>query len=130
MLRCFVVAAMGVTTSASMADRFYGFRYEIPGSGEDTIALVTAQAQQHACFGWVQPTPQAAVVGEVRCSATHGPRVHAWMEATWHDVRVRVYPSTKIRFHFSYFRRLETTRDTCFVSPPHACTADPRHDEL
>ncbi|KDO30705.1 hypothetical protein SPRG_04608 [Saprolegnia parasitica CBS 223.65] len=106
--------AIVVTTSASMADRFYGFRYEIPSNNEETIALVTAQAQQHGCFGWVQPAPQATVVGE----------------ETWHGAHVRVYTSTKIRFHFSYFRRLETARDTCFASPPHACIAHTRHDEL
>ncbi|OQR82324.1 hypothetical protein ACHHYP_20799 [Achlya hypogyna] len=118
-----------------MKERFYGFRYEIQQSSETAMASIEAHAQQYGCFGWVQPSPQvirlpamvATIVGEVRCNASRGPQVHAWMESKW-QAHVLAYDSSKIRFHYTYFRRVERERVTCFSSPPHACVGG--HDEL
>ena len=33
-----------------------------------------------------------------------------------------MYADTKIRLHFAYFKVVESSRDTCFLDPPHQCT--------
>ena len=35
------------------------------------------------------------------------------------------YPDTKIKLHFSHFKRLPASRVTCFHEPPHQCKDDP-----
>lgn len=41
--------------------------------------------------------------------------------ATISEFDVKVYPDTKIRLHFSTFKILPPSRDTCFLDSPHQC---------
>jgi hypothetical protein len=58
-----------------MTDRFYGFRYEI--FGDDLEASILSKIQEEAdnlaCFGWVQESPSRTIVGEARCTKARGP---------------------------------------------------------
>ncbi|KAF0717780.1 Aste57867_2097 [Aphanomyces stellatus] len=125
MLWC-VLAATGAFAASENLSRFHGFRFELPmiaTSTDEWLENIASKARDHACFGWVQATPQRSVVGEVRCGASYGPHVQSWLERASSDSTplVYVYPSTQIRYHFSSFRILEPSRRTCFHAPPHAC---------
>jgi hypothetical protein len=58
-----------------MTDRFYGFRYEISFSEWDSSVLqkIIEEADDLACFGWVQESPSHTIVGEARCTKARGP---------------------------------------------------------
>jgi hypothetical protein len=58
-----------------MTDRFYGFRYEISFTEWDSSALqkIIEEADDLACFGWVQESPSHTIVGEARCTKARGP---------------------------------------------------------
>ena len=127
-----------------MTDRFAGFRYEVFGTGVQSEGFHKAaqdKAEAIGCFGWVQSTVQGTAVGEVRCSKRAAPAMKKWLETGADDVTVerdafKDYADTKIRYHFSHFRILEDTRETCFREPPHQCAAvaeeggDQKRDEL
>ncbi|CAM9883085.1 unnamed protein product, partial [Choristocarpus tenellus] len=58
-------------------DRFYGFRFEVSGDVQGVgyrkvNAAVQEAADELGCFGWVQHTDRATVVGEARCSIAAG----------------------------------------------------------
>ncbi|KAG9401931.1 hypothetical protein AC1031_007635 [Aphanomyces cochlioides] len=118
--------AVNTLAAALLADEvdgtppsFHGFRFELrdPSLSPEKIA---DQAREHACFGWVQPTPSDSLVGEVRCRGRHGQHMQSWIESN-PQAGVLVYPSTKIRYHFTSFRVLDRERRTCFQTAPHAC---------
>jgi len=113
-----------------MVDRFYGFRYEISPSGSSVGGdfkgleqAVQEQADAFACFGWIQPTLRGSVVGEARCTKDRGVKFQSWLETKVPGSRfdVLVYEDTKIRLHFSHFKIVDASRDTCFLEAPHAC---------
>jgi hypothetical protein len=109
-----------------MIDRFYGFRYEISPKTQDAgfMEAVVQQADQFGCFGWIQQTEVGNFVGEVRCNKIKGPMFQEWLNK--HDIvkdsSFKVYEDTKIRLHFSHFKVLESSRDTCFIDTPHQCS--------
>lgn len=109
-----------------MVDRFYGFRFELTGSNLDSeiLELIQAEADNYACFGWTQLTKKGTVVGEARCSKARGKVLEEKLSKISSKVQkadVLVYPDTKIRLHFSYFKIVEPERDTCFLDAPHQC---------
>lgn len=111
-----------------MTDRFYGFRYELKGQVLDRgfEEAVVREADETGCFGWIQRTKYGTLVGEARCSKHRGPLFQAFIAegpggSAVEEFDVKVYPDTKIRLHFSSFRILPPTRDTCFLDSPHKC---------
>ena len=111
------------------------------GAGNTQGKAVQDKAEAIGCFGWVQSTAQGTAVGEARCSKRAAPAMKKWLEAGTDRVKVeraafKDYADTKIRYHFSHFRILEDTRETCFREAPHQCTATAeqgggeQHDEL
>ena len=112
-----------------MTDRFYGFRYELKGSNIQDVGFeqaVLKEADEIGCFGWIQKNHYGNLVGEARCSKHRGPLFQAYlakgpMGGAISDFDVKVYPDTKIRLHFSTFKILPPTRDTCFLDAPHKC---------
>ena len=116
-----------------MVDRFYGFRYEIsekPESAADAlIEALVAKAGSLKCFGWAQRVPaKESVVGEVRCMKKAGSKMKTWLEGYDESMKqILVYADTKIRLHFTYFKVLDPSRNTCFLQAPHKC-ADEKID--
>lgn len=57
-----------------MTDRFHGFRFELFGQGldQEVLDLIQSEADNYACFGWVQLTLKGTAVGEFRCSKARG----------------------------------------------------------
>jgi acylphosphatase len=112
-----------------MVDRFYGFRYEITGPNILSVGFEAAaekEADRLGCFGWIQKTKAGSLVGEARCNKVQGPKYQEWLEKGSHGASIssfetKVYHDTKIRLHFSKFRILEESRDTCFLDLPHQC---------
>lgn len=112
-----------------MIDRFYGFRYELKGSQILDVGFeqaVLKEADEIGCFGWIQKNQYGNLVGEARCSKHRGPLFQAFLAkgpegATISEFDVKVYPDTKIRLHFSTFKILPPSRDTCFLDTPHKC---------
>jgi hypothetical protein len=112
-----------------MVDRFYGFRYEI--SGSNILSRGFEQAAKHeadllGCFGWIQKSSRNTLVGEARCNKIQGPKFQEWLSHGPNGVGVsnfetKIYSDTKIRLHFSAFKVLEDSRDTCFLDQPHQC---------
>ena len=100
-----------------------------PGFRDHIIRL----ADKSSCFGWVQNFQSSSssvqsVVGEVRCNKVVGPLLQSSLEkgpyppeAKVEDVQVRVYEDTKIKLHFSHFKKLDDARVTCFRDEPHCC---------
>ena len=65
------------------------------------------------------------MVGEARCFKARGIELHEWLlskQSKEGTVQIKVYEDTKIRLHFSYFKVLEMSRETCFLDPPHQCS--------
>lgn len=114
--------ARGEQEGWRMADRFYGFRFEVSDGASEGLAAedLVLQADAHGCFGWVQRR-QAALVGEVRCHKRRGEALRDWLSTAAPSCAVKVYADTKIRLHFSHFKLLEPERDTCFLDAPHQC---------
>jgi acylphosphatase len=115
-----------------MTDRFAGIRFEVHGrvQGVGYRAAAQAEADELACFGWVQNTARGTVVGEARCAKVLMPRFREWLRAgppsaLVDHVVVRDMPDTKIRFHFSDFKILPDSRVTCFADEPHQCPPPP-----
>lgn len=107
-----------------MVDRFYGFRYEVKGEQGLEIANkeeIQKFADDQGCFGWVQRNSMGYLVGEVRCVKKRGPIMQEWLESKFDEAKFRVYEDTKIRLHFSHFKILDDSRDTCFLDAPHQC---------
>jgi len=117
-----------------MVDRFFGFRYEVKanlggGSSQDddigsVMKAIQSKADDLGCFGWVQEnTARKSLVGEVRCSKTKGPMMQEYLDKVGltGTGQFLVYPDTKIRLHFSHFKIVEPSRDTCFLDMPHKC---------
>lgn len=87
------------------------------------------------CFGWIQRLPvdgnkinNFKLVGEARCSKVQGPIFHNMIKTECKSERINeikfndmVYADTKIRLHFSSFKILEPSRETCFLNEPHKC---------
>eukprot|EP01031_Cornospumella_fuschlensis_P036925 gene36925-44797_t len=111
-----------------MTDRFYGFRFELFGNGKldnEVLESIQMEADNYACFGWTQLSEKGTVVGEARCSKARGKVLEdkiAKISNKIKDAKILVYPDTKIRLHFSYFKILEPERDTCFIDAPHQCS--------
>ena len=128
---CLLASARSQPEGWKMTDRFAGFRYEVFGAGvqgEGFHKAAQDKAEAIGCFGWVQSTAQGTAVGEVRCSKRAAPAMKKWLEAGTDGVKVervafKDYADTKIRYHFSHFRILEDTRETCFREAPHQCAA-------
>jgi hypothetical protein len=141
---CVIVTLIAVVFSQppgwKMVDRFYGFRYEIvngKSGNRDFMDQVKKEADSKGCFGWIQETPQNNLVGEIRCSKTQGPQFLKYLEESSNNYQFhsKIYEDTKIRLHFSTFKILESSRDTCFRDPPHQCpeyasASSSDHDEL
>ena len=110
-----------------MTDRFYGFRYEVfekdGASADSMIEALSSKASESKCFGWAQKVPEKeTVVGEIRCLKRTGIKFKEWLEAYDDNFKqILVYGDTKIRLHFTYFKVLEESRNTCFLEPPHSC---------
>lgn len=129
-----------------MVDRFYGFRYELQrpsgsssntntASGSDSnnsnndddefIQAVVDQAGRYGCFGWIQKVAGNKIVGEGRCNKVRGPQFQDWLRNSQpgdaSQATFKVYEDTKIRLHFSHFKILDPSRDTCFIDAPHQC---------
>jgi hypothetical protein len=105
-----------------MTNRFHGFRYEINSDSSNFASTIKEYADNKKCFGWVQmPRPQV-FVGEVRCSKNVGQDFQNWFENQKGEQSLLVYEDTKIRLHFTYFKILDKSRDTCFIDAPHKCT--------
>jgi len=126
---CWLVLVSSQPPGWRMVDRFYGFRYEISGPNLVSLGFDLA-AQKEAdilgCFGWIQRSRNGNLVGEARCNKTNGPKFEEWLKSGGPDFevlgnKVLVYEDTKIRLHFSHFKILDDTRDTCFLEPPHQC---------
>jgi acylphosphatase len=125
-----------------MVDRFYGFRYEITGNILDKGFEQAArhEADLLGCFGWIQKSSRHTLVGEARCNKIQGPKFQEWLShgpngVTVSNFETKVYSDTKIRLHFSAFKVLEESRDTCFLDHPHQCpefnpSAPKGHSEL
>ena len=114
-----------------MIDRFAGFRFEVSGDvmGTGFHSAAVAKADELGCFGWIQDSEAMTVVGEARCAKTLAPQMKEFLytggvKSTVEDVHVYDYPDTKIKLHFSHFKRLGSDRVTCFPAPPHACRDD------
>ena len=115
----------------AMTDRFHGFRYELTLKYIDNVGKyidsIQMEADKRNCFGWVQQTSsdKLHIVGEVRCAKPKGEDILQWFRdlkgAIVDDVKILVYPDTKIRLHFSHFKVLDSDRDTCFLDEPHKC---------
>ena len=112
-----------------MTDRFYGFRYELKGSNILDVGFeeaVLKEADEIGCFGWIQKNQYGNLVGEARCSKHRGPLFQDFLAkgppgSSIREFDVKVYPDTKIRLHFSTFKILPPSRDTCFLDSPHKC---------
>lgn len=118
-----------------MVDRFFGFRYEVlspvteggnvqADDNESVMKAIQSKADELGCFGWVQEnTARKSLVGEVRCSKTRGPMMQDYLDKVGPSGtgQFLVYPDTKIRLHFSHFKIVEPSRDTCFLDMPHKC---------
>ena len=110
---------------------FAGFRFEVSGDvmGTGFHSAAVAKADELGCFGWIQDSEAMTVVGEARCAKTLAPQMKEFLytggvKSTVDDVHVYDYPDTKIKLHFSHFKRLGSDRVTCFPAPPHACRDD------
>jgi acylphosphatase len=124
-----IILVQGQPEGWRMVDRFYGFRYEI--TGDNLFEKGFEQAARHeadvlGCFGWIQKSPRGSLVGEARCNKIQGPKFQEWLShgpngATGTKMDLKIYPDTKIRLHFSSFKVLEDSRDTCFLDQPHQC---------
>lgn len=124
----------------AMTDRFYGFRYEMivndaekdVDSANKYIEMIQMEADRRNCFGWVQQPNKLRIVGEVRCAKPKGEDIVQWFRdlrgSIIDDVKVLVYPDTKIRLHFSHFKVLDSNRDTCFLDEPHKCVDLTNHN--
>lgn len=128
-LSFFAFATLAQPEGWRMIDRFYGFRYEITGPNVLAVGFEEAaekEAERLGCFGWIQKTKIGSLAGEARCNKVQGPKYQEWLEKGSHGASItsfetKVYHDTKIRLHFSKFRVLEETRDTCFLDSPHQC---------
>ena len=114
---------------------FHGFRFEITGPAVHGVGFrdhIVRLADSSSCFGWVQnvisSTGVQSVAGEVRCNKFAGPALQQALEKGPHPplavvkgVQVRVYEDTKIKLHFSHFKKLDDKRITCFRDEPHCC---------
>ena len=114
-----------------MVDRFAGFRFEVKGDVSETgfESAAVAKADELGCFGWVQTSEFASIVGEARCAKTLAPQMKEFLykgglKSTVEDVHVYDYPDTKIKLHFSHFKILGPDRVTCFHDPPHQCNVE------
>ena len=115
-----------------MVDRFAGFRYEVKGPHVVQSGFQTAAeklADELGCFGWIQDSEFRTVVGEARCAKTVADKFKAFLReghptSEVEAVDIYDYPDTKIKLHFSHFKRLGSDRVTCFPAPPHACRDD------
>jgi hypothetical protein len=112
-------------TGWKMTDRFYGFRFELYGSDFDKSIqeIVQLHADEKGCFGWIQETKAKTQVGEVRCSKQRGQDFLEWLKQLTQVTKVDYleYTDTKIRLHYSHFKILEATKQTCFLDKPHQC---------
>lgn len=119
-----------------MVDRFYGFRYELLNCPDVNFeAHIQKIANQMGCFGWIQRLPIDSssnngfkLVGEGRCSKMQGPLFHNKIKTDCSSDMIEkikfndmIYADTKIRLHFSSFKILEPSRETCFLNEPHQC---------
>lgn len=107
-----------------MTDRFYGFRYEIYESGvNDHKDEIRDYADKLGCFGWIQDSSiNNNLVGEARCVKRHGKDFENWLRIKYDNkLHVKLYEDTKIRLHFTSFKILDSSRDTCFLDKPHQC---------
>ncbi|RYG70099.1 hypothetical protein EON64_01045 [archaeon] len=70
-----VALVAGQPEGWKMTDRFYGFRFELSGNSmldNDVLEAIQMEADNYACFGWVQLSEKGTVVGEARCSKARG----------------------------------------------------------
>ena len=121
-----------------MVDRFYGFRYEIAGHNIMNVGFEAAaqkRADDLGCFGWIQKSKKGTLVGEARCSKANGPKFQSWFSeggptnSQVTAVNFHVYEDTKIRLHYSYFKIVDESKDTCFLDPPHQCDEFSKKDD-
>lgn len=126
---CWLAAIAAQQDGWNMTDRFYGFRYEVsekgdPAAADALIEALVAKANSYKCFGWAQKVlERGSVVGEVRCMKKAGSKMKDWLEGYDESMKqILVYADTKIRLHFTYFKVLDPSRNTCFLQAPHKCT--------
>lgn len=96
MFMCFMVLVVMLMSSLAqpegwrMIDRFYGFRYELSTTknswDSSILEAIQAEADNFACFGWVQRSPSGTIVGEARCSKARGPSFQEKLETVSKDV--------------------------------------------
>jgi len=113
-----------------MMDRFAGFRYELSGDFNRTRLTqgIIRKADGMDLFGWVQTWNRTShLVGEVRGIKESAELMRHWLlkkRTDSYKAQVRLYPDTKIRYHFSNFKHLVSSRMTCFEDSPHRCTTE------
>jgi len=127
-LQLIVIEVISQADGWRMVDRFFGFRYELVGNVVDVglEKIIQAKADELACFGWVQKSSnKKALVGEIRCPKARGQTFIDWLskpnDIQLDEKNILIYEDTKIRLHFSHFKILEDSRDTCFLDKPHQC---------
>jgi hypothetical protein len=127
LLATLLFAVRGQPDGWRMVDRFYGFRYELSGRNLDTASIIESilnEADNYACFGWVQVSPAGSIVGEARCAKARGKILQEKLKNISPQISKTdflVYEDTKIRLHFSSFKVLPAERETCFIDVPHQC---------
>lgn len=119
------IFATDISSEASkweMKNRYFGFRYEIATDNLDEIVNEAIQlASKFKCFGWIQKQANdSKVVGEYRCSKNRGLQLHESLRKDY-STTTKIYKDTKIRLHFTEFKYLDESRDTCFLDTPHKC---------
>lgn len=82
---------------------------------------IQSKADEYSCFGWAQRTIENKVVGEMRCNKRRGMQMMEWFRGLSYGVVLRQYEDTKIKLHFSHFKLVDHTRETCFTDMPHQC---------
>ena len=108
-----------------LVDRFYGFRYELKLNGniDGFEQQIVNEGDKYGCFGWIQYKIENTWVGEARCNKKNGPKFEQYLIHIPNTINVvtKVYEDTKIRLHPSHFKIYDSSKDTCFVDPPHQC---------
>jgi len=95
---------------------------------DDCAGLIKSKADELGCFGWVQK--RSAVVGEVRCFKHAGEYFYRWFQHKWPTNLFGVYPSTKIKIHFTSFEIIDVSRRICFPEKPNKCESGEQNEVI
>ena len=100
-----------------------------PASWNDLASTKRTLAADHLGKPQQIRRRKADTTGEARCAKTVADKFKAFLReghptSEVESVDIYDYPDTKIKLHFSHFKRLGSDRVTCFPSPPHQCRDD------